>query len=85
MWRKQLAGGDVAVAVINMGEASLDGVSVSLRDAGFAPDTHVSVRDVFDRKDEGWHTGSYTLASPVPPHGAVVLRLSFVPQYTTPL
>lgn len=85
MWRKQLFGGDVAVAVTNMGEAAIDSVTVSFRDAGFAPDTHVNVRDVFDRKDEGWHTGSFSLAAPLPSHGTVVLRLSFVPQYARAL
>lgn len=82
MWRKQLAGGDMAVAVINVGSAPVPSVTVDLREVGFAPDTHVHIRDVFELSSVGWVTGSYTIGAGVPSHGAVVLRLSFVPKYS---
>eukprot|EP00041_Stephanoeca_diplocostata_P031184 m.965123 g.965123 ORF g.965123 m.965123 type:complete len:69 (-) comp23908_c0_seq1:397-603(-) len=46
---------------------------------GFAPDSHVAVYDVLAHGVfGGWYHGGYTTATPVPPHGTVLLRLSFV-------
>ena len=81
MWRKQLAGGDMAVAVINVGDIAVPSVDVDLREVGFSADTHVHVRDIFAHSSVGWVTGTYTIAEGVPSHGAVLLRLSFVPKY----
>ena len=84
-WRKDLAGGDVAVAVVNMGDTAplAPGFSVSFADVGgFAPDTRVAVRDLFATRDLGWHVGAFATTAPIPPHGVLLLRLSFVPRYS---
>ena len=49
--------------------------------AGFSPDTRVALHDVFAGRSLGWHRRSYRLAQPLPTHGAVLLRLSYSPQY----
>jgi hypothetical protein len=83
-WKKELAGGDVAIALLNMGSNPLPAgaVSFDLTDAGFAPDTHVAVHDVYSDKDLGWFKGSYKSQNAIATHGATILRLSFTPQYT---
>merc|ERR1711924_198227 len=60
-WRKDLLGGDVAVALVNMhDDAPLPaGSGFSFSDVGFKPDTRVLARDLFAGKDLGWHTGAY--------------------------
>ena len=84
-WRKELAGGDVAIAIVNMGDTApiAAGFGVDLTaDAGYAPDTRVRVRDVFAQADVGgWHAGTFKTVAPIPPHGVLLLRLSFVGRY----
>lgn len=86
LWRKELAGGEVALAVVNMGANNLTSGSAALildlLDAGFSPDTRVSVHDVFEEKDMGWHSGQFRLSRALPTHSAVLLRLSYSPQYS---
>lgn len=80
MWRKDLSGGDVAVALVNMHNTSATTMSFDFDQVGFAPDSHVAVHDVLAHGVfRGWHHGGYATAAPVPPHGTVLLRLSFVP------
>ena len=85
-WKKELAGGDVAVVLLNMGSTGLPigAIAFDFADVGFAPDTRVTVRDVVTQKDFGWFTGSYTSRRTIASHGAAVLRLSFTPQYPPP-
>lgn len=73
----------MAVAAINVGESALSDVTIDLRDVGFAPDTHVQVRDVFAKSSHGWVTGSFPISGGIPSHGAALYRLSFVPKYST--
>ena len=57
------------------------GFSVELIEAGFSTDTRVSVRDVYKEDHLGWHTFTYKTARAIPPHGVILLRLSYSPQY----
>ena len=82
LWRKELVGGAVAVAVANMGEAALPaGLALDLLDAGFSSDTRVSVHDVFGKADLGWHTYTFATPRPIPAHGVLLLKLAYSPQY----
>lgn len=82
LWRKELVGGEVAVAVANMGDQPLRaGLSLDLLEAGFSSYTRVAVFDVFSEKELGWHTGSFETVEPIPTHGVLLLRLSYSPQY----
>jgi hypothetical protein len=76
-WRKELADGDVAVALVNKA-AEPQRLSFSFMDAGFAADTHVALRDVFAGVDLGWKVGAFT-SPPIPAHGTLLLRLSYSP------
>jgi hypothetical protein len=51
------------------------------REVGFAPDTHVRVRDMFASTDLGVFTGGYETASAIPLHGVQMLRLAYEPKY----
>jgi hypothetical protein len=42
--------------------------------------THVSVHGYVGGRDLGWHTGAFVV--PVPSHSALLLRLSYSPQYS---
>jgi alpha-galactosidase len=55
-------------------------VSFEFRDVGFAPDTLVRVRDLFEQKDLGVFTGSFS-AEGIPLHGVTMLRLEYEPKY----
>jgi hypothetical protein len=84
LWRKELVGGDVAVAVVNMGASDIGAAAVvlNLLEAGFSSETHVAVYDVFAEEELGWHTAEYTVAKPIPSHGVLLLRLSYSPLLT---
>ena len=76
-WRKELANGDVAVALSNMGDAPLT-IHFSFVDAGFASDTRVVLRDVFAQASLGQRRGGYV--SPlIAAHDTILLRLSYAP------
>jgi hypothetical protein len=51
------AGGEVAIAVVNMGVSNLTvgsaGLVIDLLEAGFSTDTRVAVYDVFEEADLG--------------------------------
>merc|ERR1712190_548591 len=80
-WKKDLVGGDVAVALVNMGNATVASMGFAFDQVGFAPDTIVAVRDVFTQTNLGTFTGEYTSTTGVESHGVHLLRLSFVPKY----
>jgi len=75
VWQRQLANGDVAVALVNLGE-SVTPMTVTFNTVGVSA-TFCEVRDLYAQADMGLHAGSF-IASAVPPHGVVMLRL--VPQ-----
>jgi len=82
IWRKDLVGGDVALAIVNMGATELPaGFRVTMTDVGFNFNTQTSVKDVFEDLDLGVHTGTFVTTRPIPPHGTLLLRLSYSPQY----
>jgi hypothetical protein len=56
-------------------------LSIDLLEAGYSTDTRVAVYDAFADQDMGWHTHSYAIQRLVPAHSAVLLRLSYSPQY----
>jgi hypothetical protein len=55
------------------------GVSFDLADAGFAADTRVHVKDLFEGIDLGVHVGEFATSQPIPWHGVTLLRLSYAP------
>jgi alpha-galactosidase len=70
VWAKPLADGSVAVGLFNRGE-SANPVTVNFKDAGARSSVHL--RDLWQRKDWGPFTGSYT--GDVPRHGAILLKI----------
>jgi len=77
-WRKELANGDVAVALVNMGDERPQTISFAFADAGFAPDTRVKVRDVFAQADLSQRRTEF-ISPPIAPHGTLLLRLAYAP------
>ncbi len=70
VWVKPLADGSKALGLFNEGESPMP-VSVRFKDIGLSGE--VSVRDLWERKDTGVFSGSYT--AQVPRHGVVMLKL----------
>jgi hypothetical protein len=60
---KELVGGDLAIAVANMGSKNLTAgvLSLNLLEAGFATTTRAAVTDVFAEEPLGWHTGAHSI------------------------
>merc|ERR1711991_277529 len=86
LWRKELVGGAVAVAIVNMHDKATvpTGFNFDLRDAGFSPDTHVAIRNLYTGEDLSWQKGTFLSQAPIPPHGVQLLRLSYMPaSYTS--
>jgi hypothetical protein len=81
LWRKELVGGDVAVAIANMHDNLTvpSGFQFEFRAVGFSPETHVAVRNLYTGQDLGWQKGSFSSQAPIPPHGVQLLRLSYMP------
>merc|ERR1712232_1175846 len=79
LWRKELVGGAVAVAIANMHDNATVpiGFDFDLREAGFSPDTRVACRNLLAHEDLGCHKGSFLTQASIPPHGAQLLRLSY--------
>ncbi|MGA8367496.1 MAG: glycoside hydrolase family 27 protein [Candidatus Acidiferrales bacterium] len=70
VWAKPLAHGSVAVALFNRGESS-NPMNVSFKDLGFRGS--VQVRDLWQHKDLGRFSGSFT--ANVPRRGAVLIEV----------
>lgn len=85
LWRKELVGGDVAVAAVNMADTNLTAGAATLQllEVGFSTDTRVAVVDCYTGEALGWFTRSFTVDAVIPPHGVFVYRLSYSPQYTS--
>merc|ERR1712232_305154 len=86
LWRKELVGGAVAVAIANMHDNATvpTGFEFDLRDAGFSPDTHVAARNLYTGEELHWQQGSFKTEVQIPPHGTQFLRLSYAPAPYTP-
>jgi alpha-galactosidase len=70
VWKKPLAGGDVAVGLFNRGPAEAE-VSVNWADLGLSGER--SVRDLWEHAAKGKHATGYS--AKVPSHGVVLLRV----------
>ena len=85
LWRKEMIGGTMAVAIVNYNDAGsiAAGLELNLLEVGFSTDTRVAVHDVFDDKVLGWHTFTFRTTRAIPAHGVMLLKLSYSPQYTS--
>ncbi len=72
VWAKQLADGSRAVALLNRGASSAK-ITVRWRDLGYPDSVSASVRDLWEKKDLGKMTGSFS--AEVPSHGVVMVRV----------
>jgi alpha-galactosidase len=70
VWAKALADGSVAVGLFNRSESSAP-ISVNFKDIGVA--SNATVRDLWQHKDLGSLSGSYT--QEVPRHGAALIKV----------
>jgi alpha-galactosidase len=73
IWAKQLKDGSRAVILFNRGEADAD-MSVSWEDLGYPAHLSANVRDLWQKKDLGKLTGSFT--AKVAPHGVVMVKVA---------
>jgi alpha-galactosidase len=71
VWKKPLAHGAVAVALLNRGENSTS-ISVSWQDLSLESGTPLKLRDVWEHKDLGTFTGRFT--ANVDSHATLLLR-----------
>jgi alpha-N-acetylgalactosaminidase len=76
VWQRQLANGDVAIALVNLSEQPVP-MSVSFDMVGLT-NIDCQVRDLYIHSDLGVFTKSFTTSNSVPSHGVVMLRL--IPQ-----
>jgi len=72
VWVRELAGGDRAVALLNRAAAP-QAITVKWEDLGYPAHLSASLRDVWQHKDLGSMTGSYTAT--VAPHSAVIVTI----------
>jgi alpha-galactosidase len=72
VWSKQLADGSRAVALLNRG-ATAHEMTVRWADIGYPNELPATVRDLWEKKDLGRRTGSFTAT--VPSHGVVLVKI----------
>lgn len=73
VWAGPLSGGDYAVALISR-SSSTQTITAQWSDIGISASDSYKVFDIYNNKDLGAHTGSFSAS--VPTHDAVFLRLS---------
>lgn len=73
VWSKQMADGSRAVALLNRGAAPAQ-ISVSWNEIGYPSRLSASVRDLWQKKELGRKSGSYSAM--VPSHGVVMVRVT---------
>ncbi len=73
VWAKPLKDEAWAVVLFNRGGSAAD-ITLFWEDLRLAPTTAMQVRDLWDRKDRGTHTRSYSAS--VPYHGVVMVTLT---------
>jgi alpha-N-acetylgalactosaminidase len=71
VWVRELANGEYAIVLWNRGDNVARDVTVKF--SSFTSKNQLMLRDLWQRKDIGVHTGQYT-ASSIPPHDSVLLR-----------
>ena len=75
-WAKELANGDVAVALVNMaGEPRT--VELDLTLIGFSDVSAVGIHDVWNNASLGTHVRTFTSAE-IPKHGTALLRIQWI-------
>ena len=72
IWSKQLSDGSRAVALLNRG-ASEQKMTANWTDIGYPESLSAEVRDIWEHKDLGKKTGSFSAT--VPSHGVVVIKV----------
>lgn len=72
IWSKQLSDGSRAVALLNRG-ASEQKMTANWTDIGYPESLSAEVRDIWEHKDLGRKTGSFS--ANVPSHGVVVIKV----------
>jgi alpha-galactosidase len=72
IWSKQLSDGSRAVALLNR-SASEQKMTANWTDLGYPESLSAEVRDIWDHKDLGKKTGSFS--ANVPSHGVVVIKV----------
>jgi alpha-galactosidase len=72
IWSKQLSDGSRAVALLNCG-ASEQNMTANWTDIGYPASLSAQVRDVWNHRDLGNKTGSFSAS--VPSHGVVVIKV----------
>jgi alpha-galactosidase len=75
-WSKELANGDVAVALVNMaGEPRT--IELDLTLVGFAAVSRVEIHDIWTDTTLGTYVRTFTSAE-IPPHGTALLRIQWI-------
>ena len=75
-WAKELANGDVAVALVNMaGEPRT--IELDLTLIGFSAVSPVGIHDVWNNTTLGTHIHTFTSAE-IPKHGTALLRVQWI-------
>lgn len=77
VWAGPLADGSQAVVLLNRGDSHRETITVQWIDIGFPPTHAALVRDLWERKDVGTFTGSYTSPN-IEPHSVMMLKISLV-------
>ncbi len=72
VWMKELSGGGRCIALLNRGESPLE-MTVSWSEVGLAGKDSATVRDLWQHKDLGSHTGRFSAT--VAGHSVVVVKL----------
>ena len=72
IWSKQLSDGSRAVALLNRG-AGEQKMTANWTDIGYPESLSAQVRDIWNHKDLGHKTGSFSAS--VPSHGVVVIKV----------
>jgi len=73
VWAGPLANKDVAVALVNQNDTGSSTINCTWAEIGLSSTTVASVRDIWQKKDMGNHTGSYSAS--VAFHDVAFLRI----------
>ena len=72
IWSKQLSDGSRAVALLNRGAGEQE-MTANWTDIGYPESLSAQVRDIWNHKDLGKKSGSFSAT--VPSHGVVVIKV----------
>ena len=77
VWAGPLADGSQAVVLLNRGDTHRETITVQWIDIGFPSNHAALVRDLWERKDIGTFTGSFTSPA-IDPHSVMMFKISLV-------